>query len=458
MYFQLNQQRGQALIVIVFAMIGLIAMVGLAVDGGIAFSDRRHAQNAADTAAVAGAMTRIYALEDGMSESDAYAALSVAARNMAETNGYNGDLVTNTVEVYTCDMLDSSCGNPYDGDEDYVQVVITSQVATFFAGVVGIGQMVNRVQAVALAEKKISGPLYDGDSMISLAPSCQTPDNFIVEGNPNVIVSGGGLYVNTDDPSCGFKCTSNSAIITGDITTAGGTFDLSAQCDGNHIGEQNEDGDQWDFPVMLEDLGLEVPPECTSPQGTYTNYNGNYPGYLGVELTVLTPGLYNDFPPKKEQPLGKLYDTILMLPGTYCVANVVKLVETKLTLIGEDVTFFVRARNAFDLNGGTMRLDAPDSGPYAGYLMIVEPDYGEPLLSKSPTDCKISGGSTNVFSGTIFAPYCNVTINGGSEPTAFDAQIIAYTVKITGNSTINFVYDTGKNAENKKPARIGLVK
>ena len=38
-----NSERGQVLIVIVAAMIGLMGMVGLAVDGGMAFSDRRHA-------------------------------------------------------------------------------------------------------------------------------------------------------------------------------------------------------------------------------------------------------------------------------------------------------------------------------------------------------------------------------------------------------------------------------
>ena len=56
-------QRGQALIIIAFAIIGLIGMTGLAVDGGMAFSDRRHAQNAADTAAVAGALAKIDAVE-----------------------------------------------------------------------------------------------------------------------------------------------------------------------------------------------------------------------------------------------------------------------------------------------------------------------------------------------------------------------------------------------------------
>ncbi len=52
---KLLSERGQALILITFAAIGLFAVAGLAIDGTAKYSDRRHAQNAADTAALAGA-------------------------------------------------------------------------------------------------------------------------------------------------------------------------------------------------------------------------------------------------------------------------------------------------------------------------------------------------------------------------------------------------------------------
>ena len=51
--------RGQVLIIFVFAVIGLIGMTGLAIDGGMIFSDRRQAQNAADTAALAGSVRKL---------------------------------------------------------------------------------------------------------------------------------------------------------------------------------------------------------------------------------------------------------------------------------------------------------------------------------------------------------------------------------------------------------------
>jgi hypothetical protein len=456
---QMNGQRGQALILITFAMIGLIAIVGLAVDGSMAFSDRRHAQNAADTAAMAGAMAKI--------NEDPFWGLT--ARNMAANNGYDGNPATNTVEVFTCDMPDSSCGPQYAGDPDYVQVIIHSRVSTFFAGVIGIGEMNNTVQAVALANS--GGDLYGGENIIALKPTCGNPGNITVGGNTSVNLTDssaddgvGGLYINTAS-GCGFTCNSaavgNSTDVNGiigDITTAGGEIDFGGQC--TNVGENSTAGTQWEFPVTLGDVGIDVPPECTSPLGTYKNYNGTYGGadgaYIGDQLTVLTPGLYNDFPPPKLIEEGKLYNKILMLPGVYCVHNVIKLTDQKLWLIGHDVTFFIRSGYDFNINGGTVELDAPDEGDYKGYLFVVEPNYGNPVLSTSSLDCIINGGSDNTFEGAIFAPYCDCKINGTSENNNIDSQVICYTVAITGGGTMNISYDANKNPT--VSTEVGLIK
>jgi hypothetical protein len=446
-------QRGQAMIIIVFSIIALVAMTGLAVDGGMAFSDRRHAQNAADTAAMAGAMARINAAKHGLNENDA---LTVAAMNMALQNGYDSNLVSNTVEVYTCNMGGASCGAPYTGDPDYVQVIITSHIDTFFAGVIGIRQMHNRVQAVALA--KTAGAFYDGRNIVALSRECENPVNFSIQGTAQVtLTGGGGAFVNTDadDGSCGFSCNSNANSITGNITTAGGAIDFGGQC--TNTGTNATDGEQWKFPVTLADMGIEIPPECNAPLGTYTNYAaGTYPGYPTQGVSVLTPGKYSDFPPQKEISEGKLYNQIFMLPGMYCVHHVIKLTDQNLTLIGKDVTFFMSKGYDFSINGGTVKIDAPDSGNYAGYLMIVEPDYGDPLLSEGPLDCTINGNSNNIFEGAVFAPYCNVTITGGSDNNGIASQVIGYTVKIDGKGVVNFSYDSSKNPKLK--AQTGMIK
>lgn len=51
---QRQQERGQAIVLVVLALVALLALVGLAVDGGRQYTARRQAQNAADSASLAG--------------------------------------------------------------------------------------------------------------------------------------------------------------------------------------------------------------------------------------------------------------------------------------------------------------------------------------------------------------------------------------------------------------------
>ncbi|TMD03428.1 MAG: hypothetical protein E6J02_13945, partial [Chloroflexi bacterium] len=48
-----NTERGQTLVLVAFSLIVLIGLVGLAVDGGRLFWERRTLQNAVDSAALA---------------------------------------------------------------------------------------------------------------------------------------------------------------------------------------------------------------------------------------------------------------------------------------------------------------------------------------------------------------------------------------------------------------------
>ena len=136
---KLSSERGQALILIALAAIGLFGMAGLAIDGSAKFSDRRHAQNAADTAALAGSLAKV--------NGDAQWKLSAIER--ADSNGYDNNLVSNTVTVYACNEPGSDCGTAYEGNPSFVKVVIVSHVNTYFARVVGIDQTQNTVESLA---------------------------------------------------------------------------------------------------------------------------------------------------------------------------------------------------------------------------------------------------------------------------------------------------------------------
>src|SRR5689334_3306337 len=117
-----HYKRGQALIVIALVAVGLLGMVGLVIDGGRAFLDKRKAQNAADAAALASAYARIKQDQD----------MVTAAMSTAAENGYNNDRSSNIVELYSPPK-----NGPHMGDVEYIQIIITSHLKTYFARVIG---------------------------------------------------------------------------------------------------------------------------------------------------------------------------------------------------------------------------------------------------------------------------------------------------------------------------------
>ena len=82
-----SSEKGQALILITFAMIALIGFTALAIDGGRAFEEKRHAQNAADTSALAAAL----AYQRG--ENILTTAQQRAASNGYDDNGTTGSMI-----------------------------------------------------------------------------------------------------------------------------------------------------------------------------------------------------------------------------------------------------------------------------------------------------------------------------------------------------------------------------
>lgn len=425
-------ERGQALIFIALAAIGIFAIVGLAIDGSSKFSDQRHAQNAADTAALAGALSLV---NGNITEINGVPVWKIEAYNRAFDNGYDGDLLTNTVEVYLCSDVASSCG-PYAGNSKYVQVIINSYVNTFFARVIGVDQVHNRVQAVTYASKR--GPQYDGNLIVALNPNpCDGQNgNVVLGGNSNVVLNGGGAFVNSGGDSCGMEQGGSCpTIINGELSSTGNGNINMGTCT---IPTPNYDSEPYPYPPEMPD----EPDECDiSNPGTFSNNNG---------ITYLNPGRYNEFPPKSGGGVT-VYDNMIMNPGIYCVDDVVKLQDHNLVLTGHDVTLFIRSGHDIDIQGGTITLDAPDTGPYAGYLIIVDSDF-----TGTVPDCHINGDSSNTYEGTIFTPYCDLIINGGNDTTTYSSQMIGYTVTILGNATTNLNYVQGQNAQSEP--KIGLMR
>jgi len=116
-------ERGQILVLFTIAIVVVIGMLGLVLDGGSAFAQRRDEQNASDLAALAGA--NAYLTSTGDKTADATA----AARDVALKNGYQTDATSG--QVVDVVVTPSTTGAS-------VRVTVTKPHANNFSTIMGM--------------------------------------------------------------------------------------------------------------------------------------------------------------------------------------------------------------------------------------------------------------------------------------------------------------------------------
>src|SRR3970282_1738548 len=102
-------ERGQTLVLAVLAMAVLLGFTAMAIDVGLAFQERRNAQNGADAAALAAAQD----LRSGLGTATAAA----TARDYLERHGYQSPDDTVTVNI-------PPTSGSHVGDPTYVEVIV----------------------------------------------------------------------------------------------------------------------------------------------------------------------------------------------------------------------------------------------------------------------------------------------------------------------------------------------
>jgi hypothetical protein len=193
-------ERGQVLVIAAVGMIAFIAMVGLVLDGGATFGQRRAEQKAADLAALAGA-------NDYLLHADVGSAQAVA-EGVAKQNGYDPALVTVAVSV-----------TPYHPTGGTVKVDITAYHENSFTPIVGIGGWDVGVSATAVAGIPTGGagvgPIIF--SVNDFQTNGQPDPEFTFEGCP----AGGCPFgtVNGDAPAIGGHDLAWTNYGTGNVDT-----------------------------------------------------------------------------------------------------------------------------------------------------------------------------------------------------------------------------------------------
>jgi Flp pilus assembly protein TadG len=203
-----REESGQVLIVMVFAVIALLAVIGLAIDGGMIILERRRMQNSGDAAALAG--TRLLA-QAICGEGADDAAIAAEVNRYAEDNGVpdtdggagngvNGNVVAQYVDADLAVVGQVGGGTiPHGATGISVSVGITR--ATYFVSLVGVDTSAASAGALAM-----TGPIARlGGGVLPIAVPLEVVETLdpgevfdVIETNENH----GGMFCRQEDSTC----------------------------------------------------------------------------------------------------------------------------------------------------------------------------------------------------------------------------------------------------------------
>lgn len=314
-----ERERGQILVLFALASVVIIGMVGLVLDGGGAFAQRRTEQNAADLAALAGANAYLNTNGTVAARTAAAqaAAVATATRN-GYTNGINGAVVpTPTVVLQLTGAT--------------VSVSITAVHVNSFARVLGANSWNVSVTATALSGSANTG--------VGAGPWTMSIEAFYANGKPKFTKDNPTAFgeINGDYPVSATDMSwtdYNGANNVNSVEVANivdGTNVVTATFQfGEYLGQHNSGNHATLFQDVNDDLGGKVVPipivgPPVAPQTTCshpTSYsNGCFKGWAlfhvvsadqsGKQITgyfddsfVASPLSVGECPPNPTSPCG----------------------------------------------------------------------------------------------------------------------------------------------------------
>jgi len=396
-------EKGQALILVALAAIGLFAFAALAIDGSRAFSDKRHAQNAADTAALAGGLAHARGNN-----------ITAAALARALSNGYD-DGTTNDVAVSIVDTPPGAC--PGTGKD--ITVTIVSHIQTTFARVIGRTQVTNAVTSTARScDVNLSGgvPLYSGASVFATkTESCGngiTDKALFMQGSSHLQIWGGDMGSASTDGNCLYFKGGEAQLKKEESGTACADVVTAASSGGTFNSLKGEDGCGakiygQSFAPPPADLGITCSDTAT-PSGN-----------------SLSPGNWSGtFPPAGVTTLQS---------GTYCVNGEFRL-NGGDKLSGNGVTIVMNSGELHWNGSSEVKLSAPASGNYKGLLIYFPPG--------NSSDVDVNGSSNAKITGTILAQNSDCFFAGSGQLQKQVLQFICYTWGMDGSGQAELMYSS----------------
>ncbi|MDI3559124.1 pilus assembly protein TadG-related protein [Bradyrhizobium sp. Arg816] len=449
----LHSRRGAAAFATVLALTPLIGVVALGGEAGSWYVTRQHAQNAADAAAVSGAMQQLCLSNApcAVTQTVDYRAKQAAAQNAFCNTGstsYPGSQcggglpsgISQSVQIASLTSWKGTAGT-------YVQATVSQQQPAYLARVLGLTTVTIPATAVATIKSvlyppcvlALTGPIgFQGSPNIN-APNCGMASNSTAKNA--IDFTGGGMTMNLGSLSTVGGCTGaasfcNKALtylptptanpfsaLDGALTTlCGANPTLPAKCGLPTCASLN-------IPNAPKLVAYTATSKCTNDNVSTTgNSNLNLASGVSVYFISNTLSLKGGSSITCNSPCTGV--TFILLPGA--------TIDTK--------------------GGGTLTLKGPATAPSLASLPTALQSSAAlfqymSMYDASAADVSFGGNSNITLTGNIYAPNASVTFQGNPTIAVGGTgggcgQLIAKSVAFNGNATFD---TTGCPSQTKLP-------
>lgn len=292
-----GRERGQLLVVFALTLVGLIGAVGLVIDGGSTFVQRRDEQNVADAAAMAAGYAHV------MGANPTTAALAVSAAN-GYTFGSNGVSISVSSTAST------------------VTVTVSKPHRNYFAGLLGLGSW--DVSATATAEFGQPNGVYGAMPLIFNQDAFNNPLNRSAPGGEfgeplsgsEDVPQGTDQFNWTVYCEAGVDCNADSSTV--DTLVGIGGYDATIFLT-DSIAPLNAGSHTTLFDALADEVGESWPVGIVDDDGTLVGWAWfHLTGAVGGSTKEVT-GWFDTEVHQEAFRIGETGGTPLLINGNYIV-------------------------------------------------------------------------------------------------------------------------------------------
>jgi hypothetical protein len=406
-----SKERGSILFLGALTMVVLMAFAGLALDASYIYFHKRTMQSAADAGAYAGALEKLRGNTD----------FDTAAKQDTALNGFTDGSDSVSVTVNSPPASGSK-----SGDDNFVEVIISHPVPTWFMRMLSFNSVSVKARAVAGVGNTGNGCVY------ALNEDTSNQDNgFFANGTTNSTFSC-GVFSNANFRAVGGACVVTPlANYTGSYTNDNNGVDCGPKGVGKGVPIVDPLAKKYSIP-------------------SYSSCDANNFKVTSGTTVTISPGTYCG-----GISISGSVQNVKFSAGEYILVGGGLSVNGGVNITGSGVTFFntypgtdSKKYGGISINGsGTVTLSAPTSGTDKGLLF-----YQDPSVSWSSSNGSIIAGSaTSTYNGILYFPTTDLQYSGNSSssPGGTDGytELIGYNIKINGSATVNSDFSAlgGKN-------------